>query len=78
MKTTIAYSRTCDDVRHSLHMNSSNFFLSIMTIFENFNEFSFFLALNKVDKLISEFMVQLKEKLFEFPSVLEEQRRLIR
>ena len=42
-------------------------------------EFNFpFLALEKVDNQIYEFMVQLKEKLFDFPSVLEEQRRLIR
>ena len=37
-----------------------------------------FIALEKVDGQISAFMVQLKERLFEFPSVLEEKRRLIR
>lgn len=38
----------------------------------------FSLALDKVDIKIGEFMLQLKEKLFEFPSMLEEQRKLIR
>ena len=50
------------------------YFLSIF-----FNSIFFaILALEKVDNQINEFTVQLKEKLFDFPSVLEEQRRLIR
>jgi len=47
-------------------------------LFQNSEVKSFRKALEKVDNQIYEFMVQLKEKLFDFPSVLEEQRRLIR
>eukprot|EP00795_Rhopilema_esculentum_P001081 gene1081-15414_t len=47
-------------------------------LFQNSEVKSFQKALEKVDGQISAFMVQLKERLFEFPSVLEEKRRLIR
>eukprot|EP00794_Sanderia_malayensis_P019261 gene19261-21189_t len=47
-------------------------------LFQNSEVKSFQRALEKVDTQIGEFMVMLKEKLFEFPSSLDEQRRLIR